>query len=161
MFTEQTNEWIQKYKNVQIKKKECTNRLLSTWIQQASLNHKFTPWAWAAPLPYTELYFQHFVKIKCQHHSSVVNSTDINRDINIHRAKRYPWSPCLHYSETFAWKGTNWVKCSGSLSTHYKSSSCKMSIYLSTNCVYHSIRKHMDETKGLVLHMTLLEPSST
>lgn len=99
------------------------------------------------------------VKIKCQHHSSVVNSTGINRDINIHRPKRYPWSPCLHYSETFAWKGTNWVKCSGSLSIHYKSSSWKMSIYLSTNCVYHSIRKHMDETKGLVLHMTLLEPS--
>lgn len=99
-----------------------------------------------------ELYLQHFVKIKCQHHSSVVNSTDTNRDINIHRPKTYPWSPCLHYSETFAWKGTNWVKSSGSLSTHYKSSSWKMSIYLSTNCVYHSIRKHMDETKGLVLH---------
>lgn len=63
--------------------------------------------AWAAPLHYMELHFQHFVKIKYQYHSSIVNDTDINRDINIHKPEKYLWRLCLHSSEKSAWKGKN------------------------------------------------------
>lgn len=111
--------------------------------------------AWAAPLYYMELYLQYFVKMQYQHHSSVVNGKDINRDINLHRPGRYLRSLCLHSTKTSAWKGKNWVKCSGSLSAQYKSSSWKVTIYPSPSSVYHCIRKHMDERKGLFFCVTI------
>lgn len=115
-----------------------------------------------------ELYLQQFVKIEYQHDSSVVNSTDIDRDINTHRPKWYLWRPCLHYSETFAWKRKNCIKCSGSLSTQYKSSSWKEE-HLSINqlCLSFYKKAHgwtkkdflcirIHDTVGTITHLGLL-----
>lgn len=52
---------------------------------------------------YSELSFQYFVKLKYQHHSSVVNDTYINKDINIHQPERYLWKLCLHSSKNKMW----------------------------------------------------------
>lgn len=88
-------------------------------------------------------------QMKYQHHSSVVNGTDTssNRDINTgHKGTCEGFVYIL--PKHLLGREKNWVKCSGSLSAKYKSSSCKANIYLSTSSVYHGIRKHMDERKG-------------
>lgn len=148
---EYTNRWLWKNKVIYMKKQAYPNQKV-TWT---------TPWAWVAPLYCIKLHFQHFVKIKCQHHSSVVHGTDINRDINIHRPERYLWRLCLQSSKISAWKGKNWVKCSDSLSTQYKSCSWKMSICPST-ALFIILQKNtwMKEKDFFALgYMTLWDPS--